>query len=58
MIIFEEQNTYSASKIREREPLTTGEFVDSPPLAPWMGALSALILSLSSSLKELIFKYS
>ena len=43
--------------VKEWEPFATGEFVDPPPLVPWTCALSALILSLSSSLKELILKY-
>ena len=47
VILFGKQNTYSVSKFKEWEPLTTGEFVDSPPLVPWTCALSALILSLS-----------
>ena len=58
IIILEKQNTYLASKVKDWEPLTTSQFIGSPLLVPWTCALSALILSLSSSLKELILKYS
>ena len=57
VIIFEKQIPTQHQWL-EWEPLATGEFVDLPPLVPQMCALSALILSLSSSLMELILKCS
>ena len=54
--MFEETNAYSASIVGEWETHTTGESVNSLPHAPWVCVLSVLVLSLSSSLNELIFK--